>query len=110
MQALRIASLAAYRALFGWRRTTALAEGWRIMRQHREVLHDLCVMGHLFEPDIDPATGRLYEGGELTARAARKSFALMLLARGEVTQDELNHIRMENRNDAFDYDDAGSDA
>ncbi|GAB1361819.1 hypothetical protein MASR1M32_10550 [Rhodobacter sp.] len=93
MRAVRLAALAAYQQLFGRRAVTALAEGWRKMRHDPQVIHDLCILGHIFEPDIDPATGRLYPPDELIARAARKSFALALLARAEITHDELNMIR-----------------
>jgi hypothetical protein len=107
MRALRLAAMAAYQHLFGRRGVTALAEGWRKMRHDPQVIHDLCVMGHLFEPDIDPETGRLYQGEELIARAARKSFALALLARAEITQDELNMIRQEGHR--YEQDDGDAD-
>ncbi len=105
MQALRLAQLRALRLLHGrgwFRRATALAEGWRILRQHPEVLRDLATLGHLYEPDIEPTTGRLYPPDELIARAARKSLVLMLLARAEVTHDELNAIRQESPYDTDD--------
>lgn len=105
MRALRLAHLSAVRALFGWRRTYALTEGWREMRVHGAVVKDLCHLGHLFEPDIDPETGRLFPSDELIARAARRSMALALLARAEITHEELNLIRQGDTDDvetAFD--------
>lgn len=93
MQPIRLAALAAYRMLFGMRRTDALVRGWRVLNAHPEAIRDLCTLGHIFEPDIDPATGKLYDAPELIARAARKSMALALLARAEITNDELNAIR-----------------
>lgn len=105
MRALRLASLAAYRHLFGWRAVTRLAEGWRVLAQHPEVIRDLCALGHIFEPDIDPATGAVLSHDALVARAARKSMALLLLARAEVTHEELNLIRKETRYEEPDADD-----
>ncbi|MES2667452.1 MAG: hypothetical protein V4712_15240 [Pseudomonadota bacterium] len=104
MKPIRLAALSAYRALFGMRRTDALVHGWRELRQHPEVIRDLCLLGHLFEPDIDPATGQMYPAETLTARAARKSMALALLARAEITNAELTLIRMESDNANFDDD------
>lgn len=102
MRAFRLAALAAYRELMIQlgrhpRAADHLVQGWRDMRRHPEVIRDLCILGHLFEPDIDPATGRLYDGHELAARAARKSMALALLARAEITNEELSTIRTEQR-------------
>lgn len=109
MRALRLSAMAAYQQLFGRPAVTRLAEGWRQIRSP-EVIRDLCVLGHLFEPDIDPATGRLYPTDELIARAARKSMALALLARAEITHEELNMIRQEGLNShAFGDDDLGQD-
>lgn len=103
MRALRLAQFRALRLIFGeglwWRRATALAEGWRILRSQPGVVADLAMLGHLFEPDIDPATGLVYPHDELVARAARRSMALVLLARAEITHEELNLIRMESVND-----------
>lgn len=109
MRAIRLAYMAAHQALFGRRATTALAEGWRHMRQHPQVIRDLCILGHLFEPDIDPETGRLYPTDELIARAARKSFALGLLARAEITHDELNMIREGHEGYEQDFENADGD-
>lgn len=109
MRAIRLHALAAYQALFGRPAVTRLAEGWRVMARHREVVHDLCVLGHIFEPDIDPATGRLYPTDELIARAARKSMVLALLARAEITHDELNMIREGQRYEQTFGDDAGEE-
>lgn len=106
MQGLRLAALGAYRALFGMPRTDALVRGWRDLSRHPEAIRDLCMLGHIFEADIDPATGKLYDAPELIARAARKSLALTLLARAEVTNDELNQIRKENLYAYGETDDA----
>lgn len=103
MRALRFASLSAYRHLFGWRATTRLAEGWRVLAQHPEVIRDLCALGHIFEIDTSP-TGEALPHDELVARAARKSMALLLLARAEVTHEELNLIRKEPRYEEPDAD------
>ena len=97
MQAIRLAALGAYRALFGMSRTDALVRGWRQLALSREAIADLCTLGHIFEPDIDPATGAIYPAEVLIARAARKSMALALLARAEITNEELNLIRKEDR-------------
>ena len=103
MRTLRLSQFRALRLLFGegrwWGRVTALAEGWRVMRLHPEVMRDLVLLGHIFEPDIDPATGKIHDHDELVARAARRSLVLMLLARADITHDELNLIRMESDND-----------
>lgn len=93
MRAIRLAALQGYRALFGMSRTDALVRGWRELARSPEAIRDLCILGHIFEPDIDPATGRIYPAEDLIARAARKSMALTLLARAEVTNEELNLIR-----------------
>jgi hypothetical protein len=61
------------------------------------MIRDLCHMGHLFEPDIDPETGQIYAAEVLIARAARKSMALALLARAEITQEEMNMVRRRDR-------------
>lgn len=105
MQPLRLAVAQAYARLFGPDRLSALAEGWRKMRHDPEVIRDLLTLGHVFEPDIDPATGRLFDGPELIARAARKSMALTLLAQAEITHEELNHIRQGDFDDAPPPDD-----
>ena len=103
MRVLRLAQFRALRLLFGeyrwWERINALAEGWRVLRQHPEVLRDLALLGHIFEPDIDPATGHLYSHDALVARAARRSLVLMLFARAEITEDELSLIRAESELD-----------
>lgn len=103
MRALRLSQFRALRLIFGeyrwWGRVTALAEGWRVMRLHPEVMHDLAMLGHIHEPDINPATGQLYPHDELVARAARRSLVLMLFARAEITETELTLIRMESDND-----------
>lgn len=109
MRAVRLAAMAAYQALYGRRAVTRLAEGWRQMRLSPEVVRDLCVLGHLFEPDVDPATGRIYPADELIARSARKSMALALLARAEITHEELNMIRQEGFNNATGNDAFGQD-
>lgn len=94
---LRLAQFAAYRRLFGAGAADQLVEGWRELRKQREVVRDLCLLGHLFESDVDPATGQIYGAEVLIARAARKSMALALLARAEITQDEMNEIRQGDR-------------
>jgi hypothetical protein len=104
MRALRLAALAAYRELMvatgrSPRAADHLVHGWREMRRHPEVIRDLCTMGHLFEPDTDPETGLTYPDAELRVRSARKSMALALLARAEITNDELSIIRTEQRYD-----------
>ena len=104
MRALRLAALQAYRNLFGWNAATRLAEGWRHLAVQPEVIRDLCHLGHIFEPDIDPATGAIFSHDELVARAARKSMALLLLARAEITHEELNLIRKEPRYEEPDAD------
>lgn len=104
MRAIRLAALQGYRALFGMPRTDALVRGWReLARSSPEAIRDLCALGHIFEPDIDPTTGNIYPAEVLIARAARKSMALALLARAEVTNEELNHIR-KGTYDAFEDD------
>ena len=96
MRALRLASLLGVKSLFGQSRVDRLSDQWRKLSAHPDIVKDLVVLGHLFEPDIDPETGRLYPPDELAARAARKSLVLQLLARGEITQDELHLIRQES--------------
>jgi hypothetical protein len=109
MQAFRIAALARVRAVFGQPHVDRLCEGWRLLARTPEVIRDLCVLGHLFEPDTDPATGRLYDDIELRARAARKALVLQLLARADITHDELNMIRKDTYNDLAGLDE-GNDA
>jgi hypothetical protein len=105
MRALRLAAIAAYRKLFGQRRTDHLLHGWREMRRHPEVIRDLCTLGHIYEADVDPETGQLYDDRELRARSARKSMVLALLARAEITDEELSIIRTEQRYDDFETHD-----
>lgn len=106
MQAFRLASVRALKSLFGFRRTAALSADWRELARRPSIVSDLCMLGQIFEPDIDPETGRLYPSDELIARAARKSFALTILARAEITHAELNQIRQEGDDyDLYDDDD-----
>ena len=105
MKSLRLAQFAAYRRLFGAPAAHRLVEGWRVLSREPEVLRDLCALGHLFESDIDPRTGQIYGPEVLIARAARKSMALALLARAEVTQDEMNQIRQGDRGNVAQDDD-----
>lgn len=106
MKALRLDILRRLKALHGRNGMSRTIEGWRRALAQPGVAEDLCVMGHVFEPDTDPETGRLYDDAELRARAARRSLVLHLLARGEVSQDELNLIRQEDMNhDGFADDD-----
>jgi hypothetical protein len=109
MRIFRIVSLARVKAVFGQPHVDRLCEGWRLLARTPEVIRDLCVLGHLFEPDTDPATGRLYDNDELRARAARKALVLQLLARADITHDELNMIRKDDNNDLAGFDD-GQDA
>lgn len=103
MQHFRLASVRAIKNLFGFRHAAALTHEWRQMARRPNIVSDLCMLGHIFESDTDPETGRLYPSDELIARAARKSFALILLARAEITHAELNQIRQEGDDyDAFD--------
>ena len=97
MRMLRLAQFAAYRRLFGTGAADHLAQGWRELSRKPELVRDLCLLGHIFEPDVDPATGQIYRAEVLIARAARKSMALALLARAEITQDEMNEIRQGDR-------------
>lgn len=107
MRRLRLAALSAYRELFGMPRADHLCEGWRKLAQEPEVISDLVTLGHLFEPDIDPDTGELYPDAELRVRAARKAMALQLLARAEITHEELNLIRQ--KDDDYEYFDEDAD-
>ncbi|WP_226779011.1 hypothetical protein [Oceaniglobus trochenteri] len=104
MQALRLATLSGIARLFGKPRAIRIARGWRELARDPDLVRDLCTLGHLFESDIDPATGRIYDADELRERAARKSMALALLARAEITHSELNAIRQESFEDEFDDD------
>lgn len=110
MRRFRLAALNAYREMFGMVRTDHLCEGWRKLAQEPEVISDLVTLGHLFEPDIDPDTGELYPDSELRVRAARKAMSLQLLARAEITHEDLNLIRQ--KDDDYDYfaDDDGENA
>jgi len=101
MRRLRLAALNAYREVFGMPRTDHLCEGWRKLAQEPEVIRDLVALGHLYEPDIDPDTGELYPDSELRVRAARKAMALQLLARAEISHEELNLIRQ--KDDDYGY-------
>jgi hypothetical protein len=104
---LRLRVVAALQLLFGPSRRDEVIQGWRDLRARPGVIADLCTLGHVFETDIDPATGRMVDDRELVARAARRSLVLVLLARAEITNDELTLIRQENRDDHSDalYDD-----
>ena len=70
-------------------------------------------LGHLFEDElINPETGTVYTHEELLIRAARKALVLQLLARAEITHDELNHIRQNGgsgNETVFVYDDGADD-
>lgn len=99
MALFRITSLARVKAVFGQPHVDRLCEGWRLLARTPEVIRDLCTLGHIFEPDTDPATGRLYDDAELRARAARKALVLQLLARAEITHDELDMIRRDTHNE-----------
>lgn len=93
MNPYRIAVLSAVKRVFGMGRVDRLSQGWRKLAQDPDVISDLCVLGHLHEPDIDPDTGDMLPERELVARAARKALVLQLLARAEVTRAEINSIR-----------------
>lgn len=97
MRGLRLAQFAAYRRLFGPGPADQLVDGWRALGDRPELVRDLCHLGHLFESDVDPATGQIYEPPVLIARAARKSMALALLARAEITEGEMNLVRQGDR-------------
>lgn len=103
MRALRLNLGRAMHRVFGRSETAAAIEGWRLAGAVPAVKRDLMTMGHFFETDQDPATGRLYANEELQARAARRSFALVILGRMGTTHDELNQILME---DNYENDDA----
>ncbi len=113
MQSLRLAALGAIHALFGERQMVAVATGWRTLAQDQAVIQDLIHLGHVFEdPQIDPETGKIYSHEDLLARAARKGLVLQLLARAEVTQDELNLIRKQGvtPHEVFSIHDTGAAA
>ncbi len=99
MRSLRLASLGAVARLFSFARAARLSDAWRELATQPEIVRDLTYLGHLFEADIDPATGSVYEHDELTARGARKSMVLAIFARAEISHDELNHIRKEMESD-----------
>lgn len=113
MQPMRLSIFSAIRAYFGEAHMFALAESWREIRTHRAVIEDLVHLGHLFEdPLIDPETGTVYTHDEMIARAARKALVLQLLARAEVTHDELNFIRQTGdtgNETVFDTNDGADD-
>lgn len=110
MQRLRLPLFKAIAEYFGERHAFALAEGWREVRNHAPVVEDLVHLGHLFEdPLIDPETKTVFTHDELIARAARKALVLQLLARAEITHDELNHIRKQGdtgNETVFNFDDS----
>jgi hypothetical protein len=115
MHTLRHALFSAIKDGFGMRRADALAESWREIRNHGNVIEDLVHLGHLFEPGLnDPETGKPFSHDELIARAARKDLALQLLARAEITPDELNFIRNQGAASyetiSYSDDDTDSDA
>ncbi|MDW3181769.1 hypothetical protein [Roseobacter sp.] len=109
MLALRLSMLKSVKDYFSMQRADALATSWHQLRQHPEVIEDLVHLGHLFEdPLIDPGTGAVYPHEELIIRATRKALVLQLLARAEITHDELNLIRQQGDTGdetVFDFDD-----
>mgnify|MGYP001796172323 CR=1 FL=1 len=113
MHSLRLRIFTAIRAYFGEPHTFARAEGWRELRKDGLIIEDLVHLGHLFEdPLTNPKSVTVYTHDELVARAARKALVLQLLARAEITHDELNHIRQNGgsgNETVFVYDDGADD-
>ncbi|MFK5997859.1 MAG: hypothetical protein QM492_07095 [Rhodobacterales bacterium] len=82
---------------YGLSKTEAISDGWKTaVGKNKAMIQDLAVLGHLYEPDFDEETGKVLPHDELVVRAARKAFALQLLARAEVSQDDLAQLRNED--------------
>ncbi|MEL6886894.1 MAG: hypothetical protein AAFP87_20470 [Pseudomonadota bacterium] len=110
MRALRMAAIAAVERVFGRQHTDELCSAWREIASHPSVVSDLVTLGHLFEDQlINPETGAMYSADERLVRAARKSLVLQLLARAEITYDELNFIRKtgDTGDEILAFDDSG---
>ncbi|MEO0385894.1 MAG: hypothetical protein AAF234_20360, partial [Pseudomonadota bacterium] len=91
---LRLAAFSALYQLFSDRHAAAVAEGWHALAEYPALIEDLMHLGHMGEdPLTNPETGTVYTHEELIARAARQALVQQLLARAEITQDELNYIR-----------------
>ena len=109
MAALRLSIMERVAAVFGINRAAQIAQGWRDVAQDPELVMDLSHLGHLFEdPLYDPESGDMFTDHELRVRAARKALVLQILARAEITRDELNDIRkLGETGNEISFDDDG---